>query len=168
MTKRQTKGGRERTSCNVCDKEHRTEIQYKWTPKRLILGLAWMRFLIVKILCHMQRLVPDHRTSRWKGDGDVAQLVERRTGTLLTQIRLPGAAKRFPPTVNFQCRLSYGVRTPPCAITCINICAQVKDPVVHVRVRWITKTLKHPACTLGWLARFCRSWLSNPNGTIQL
>ena len=28
-------------------------------------------------------------------------------------------------------------------ITCINICAQVKDPVVHVRVRWIMETLKH-------------------------
>ena len=56
--------------------------------------------------------------------------------------------------------LSYGVRTPPCVIACIYICAHVKDPVVHVRVRWIMETLKHPACTVGWAARLWRSWLS--------
>ena len=75
--------------------------------------------------------------------GNVAQLLKRRTGTLLTQVRFPSAARDFSPKVNFQCRLSYGVRTPPCAIACINTCAHVKDPVVHVRVRWIMETLKH-------------------------
>ena len=97
----------------------------------------------------------------------------------LTQVRFPGAARDFSPRVNFQSRLSYGVRTPSCAIACINICVHVKDPVVHVRVRWIMETLKHPACTVGWVARLCRSWLSpgkatrishgrNSTGTIQL
>ena len=111
--------------------------------------------------------------------GDVAQLAEHQTGTLPTQVRFPGAARDFSPTVNFQCRLSYDVRTPPCATACINICAHVKDPVVHVRLRWIMETLKHPACTVGWVARLCRSWLSlgkatrifhgrNSIGTIQL
>ena len=68
---------------------------------------------------------------------------------------------------------------PPCAIACINICAHVKDPEVHVRVWWIMETLKHPACTVGWVAPLCRTWLSprkatrishgrNPIGTIQL
>ena len=57
-----------------------------------------------------------------------------------------GAARNFSSRVNFQCRLAYGVRTPPCAIACIFICAHVKDPVVHVRLRWIMETLKHPAC----------------------
>ena len=66
--------------------------------------------------------------------GDVAQLVEHQTSTLLRQVRFPGAARDFSPRVNFQCRLCYGVCTPPCATTCINICARVKDPVVHVRV----------------------------------
>ena len=80
-----------------------------------------------------------------KGDGDVAQLVERRTGTPLTQVRFPGAARDFSPRVNFQSRLSYGVRTPSCAIACINICVHVKDPVVHVRVRWMKETLKTPS-----------------------
>ena len=51
-----------------------------------------------------------------------------------------------------------------------------KDPVVHVRVRWIMKTLTRPACTACWVARTCCSWLypgkairishgRNPNGT---
>ena len=44
---------------------------------------------------------------------------------------------------NFQCRLSYGVRTPPCSIACIHICAHVKDPVVGVRVRWIKEILNN-------------------------
>ena len=65
--------------------------------------------------------------------GDLAQLTERRTGTPLREVRFPGAARDFSPRVNLQCRLSYGVRTPPCAIACINICAHVKDPVVHIK-----------------------------------
>ena len=106
------------------------------------------------------------------------EFVECRTGTSLRQVRLPGAAEHyFSPRVNFQCRLSYGVRIPPCATACINIYAHVKDPVVHVRVRWIMETLTHPAGSVGWVARLCRSWLSwgketrishgrNPNRTI--
>ena len=42
----------------------------------------------------------------------------------------------------------------------VRICAYVKDHVVHVRVRWIMQTLKHPACTVGWVAPLCCSWLS--------
>ena len=67
---------------------------------------------------------------------------------------------------------------PQCATACINICAHVKDSAVHVRVRWIMETLKHPACTLGWVVWLCCSCLSpgkatqishgrNPKGTIQ-
>ena len=92
--------------------------------------------------------------------GEVAQIVARQAGIPLGQVRFPGAAKEFSPEVNFQCRLSYGVRTPPCAIACINVCAHVKDPVVNVRVRWILETLKHAACNVGWVARLYRSWLS--------
>ena len=96
-----------------------------------------------------------------------------------TQVRFLRAARDFSPRVNFQCRLSYGVCTPLCAIGCVYICAHVKYLVVHVRVRWIMETLTHPACTVGWVARLCRKWLSrgkgtrishgrNPIGTIQL
>ena len=66
------------------------------------------------------------------GDGDVAQLVERSTSTLLLQVEFPDAERNFSPRVNFQCRLSYGVHTSPCAIACVNICVHTKDPVVHV------------------------------------
>ena len=109
-----------------------------------------------------------------KRGGDVAQLLEHRTGTPPTQVRFPGAARDFSPRVIFQCRLSYGVGTPPCAIACIYVCAHVKDPVVHVRVWWITETLKHPACTGGWVAGFPPGKATrishgrNPYGTIQL
>ena len=57
------------------------------------------------------------------------------------------------------------VLTLSCAIACINICVHVKDPVVHVRFRWIMDTLKHPACTVGWVARLRRSWLSRGKAT---
>ena len=120
-----------------------------------------------------------HEVVELSGDGDVVQLVEHRTGTPLTQYRLPGAARDFPPRVSCQCSLSHGIRTPPCAIACINICAHLKDLVVHVVVGWIIEALEHPACTVDWVARLCRSWLPpgkairishgrNPSGTIQL
>ena len=91
--------------------------------------------------------------------GDVAQLLKHRTVTPLTKVRFPGAARDFFPGVNFQCRLSY-VCPYTRVIACIYICAHVKDPVVHVRVRWIMQTLKHPTCTVGWVPQLCRSWLS--------
>ena len=34
------------------------------------------------------------------------------------------------------------------------------------RARWIMETLKHPACTLGWIARLCRIWLSPGKATV--
>ena len=98
-------------------------------------------------------------SSRGYRNGDVTQLVEHRTGTPLTQVRFPGAARNLSPRVNFQRRLSYGVRTPPCAMACINIYAHVEDPVVHVRVRWTMETLQHSACTVAWVARLCCRWL---------
>ena len=72
---------------------------------------------------------------------------------------IPRCRKGFFPRVNFQCRLFYGVRTPPCATACINICAHVKDLVVHVRVRCVIEGLKHPVCPVGWIARLSSSWL---------
>ena len=114
-----------------------------------------------------------------KKGGDVAQLVEHRPGTPPRQVRFPGVATDFSPRVNFQCRFLTYVRTPQtpatppnptptppqCTIACINICAHVKDPMVHVRVRWITETLKHPVCAVVLVARLCRSWLSPGKAT---
>ena len=76
---------------------------------------------------------------------DIAQLVEHQTVTPLTQVRFPGAAR------DFSFRDSSSVRTP--SDTCINTCAHVKAPVVHVRLRWIMETRKHPAYTVGWVAQ---------------
>ena len=45
-----------------------------------------------------------------KGE-DVAQLVERRAGVSLTQVRFPDAARDFSPRVNFQCRVQPHVLT---------------------------------------------------------
>ena len=73
--------------------------------------------------------------------GDAAQLVERRTGISLTQVRFPGAEWDFSASVYFQCKLSYGVCAPPCAIAYLNSSAHVKDRVVHVRVWWIMEIL---------------------------
>ena len=75
-------------------------------------------------------------TELFSWSGDVAQLVERRIGTQPTQVRFPSAARDFSVQLTFSAD-SYGVRTPPSAIAYINISALVKDPVVHIRVRWI-------------------------------
>ena len=91
----------------------------------------------------------------------MAQLVEHWNGTPPTQVRFLGAARDFSLRVNFQCRLSYvGPYTPVGNRIALNICAHVKDPVARVRVRWNMETLKHPACTVGWVARLYCSWLS--------
>ena len=114
-----------------------------------------------------------------KWGADKAHLAEHRTGTPQRQVRFPVTARDLSPSVNFLCRLSYGVRTPPCVTACINIFAHVKDPVVRARVRLIMETLKDPACTVVCVARICRRRVSpekatrishgrNPNGTMQL
>ena len=73
---------------------------------------------------------------------------------------IPRCGKGFFSHRQLSVQTLYDVRTPPCAIACSNICGHVKDPVVHVRVRWITVPPKHPTCTVGWVARLCRSCLS--------
>ena len=67
---------------------------------------------------------------------------------LLMQVRFPATARDFLPNGKFQCIFSFGVGTPLCAIACMNICAHDKDPVVHVRVRWIMPTQTYPARTI--------------------
>ena len=140
--------------------------------------IRWFLFVCLFVVVFFVCLFCFFHTTGHRG-GDVAQLVKRRTGTPLTQVRFPSAARDFSPGVNFQCRLSYGVCTPPCAIAWINIRAHVKDPLVHVRVRWTVETLKCPACTVGCVAQLCRSWFSpgkatrifygrNPSEAIQL
>ena len=94
---------------------------------------------------------------------ECSSLVQHRTVTPLTQIRFPGATRDFSPRVNFQCRFSWMCPYTPLVLS--RACTHVKDPVVHVRVRWIMETLEHPTCTAGWIARLCRSWLSSGKAT---
>ena len=108
----------------------------------------------------------------------MAQRVQRRIGTPLSQVRFSVRRRIFlPQSASVQTLLRFC--TPPHTIAYTDICEHVKNPVVHVTVRWIMATLKHPACTVGWVARLCRSWLSPgkanrisygriSSGTIQL
>ena len=73
--------------------------------------------------------------------GGEIQLAKLWASTPLRLVQFLGAVRDFSSRVNFQCRISYGVHTAPCAVACINICAHIKGPVVCVRVQWIMETL---------------------------
>ena len=54
----------------------------------------------------------------------IAQMVDRlnkKLGVILMQVQVPGAARDFPPGVNFQCRLSYSVHTALNASTSVRM-----------------------------------------------
>ena len=55
----------------------------------------------------------------------------------------------------------------PCAIACINICVHVKDPVLHVRVRWMHGNTKTPSMHSRFgsttLSQLASPGESNPN-----
>ena len=89
---------------------------------------------------------------------------------------IPRCGKGFFSQSQLSVQTLLRVSVHPCVC---DISAHVKELVVHARVWWITETLKHPTCTVDWVARLCRSWLStwkatrisfwrNPIGTIQL
>ena len=79
---------------------------------------------------------------------DVAQLVRASDRHAADAGSIPRCGKEFFSQSTFSADSLTCVRTPTCAITCTNICAHIKDPVVRVRVQWIMETLKHPACTV--------------------
>ena len=67
-------------------------------------------------------------------------------------------AQNLYPTKSFG--WNYKPRSPDVYMHGSRSYMHVKDPVVHVRVRWIMETLKIPACTVGWVARPCRRRVS--------
>ena len=93
-------------------------------------------------------------------NGDVAQLDRASDRHTADAGSIPQCGKGFFSQGQLPVQTLLRVSVTPCAIACINICAHVKDPVAHVRVRWIMETLKHSACTEGWVARLCCSCLS--------
>ena len=107
-----------------------------------------------KKTCQSQK--KKERKRKW--GGDESQLTECLIGILLMQVQFPGAARDFSHG-QFSAQTHHSVHKLLCAITCINICVHVKDPVAHVRVQWIMETLKYPACTVGWVMQLCHSWL---------
>ena len=112
--------------------------------------------------------------------GDVAQLVRASNHHVADTGSVSLCSKGFFSQSQLSVQTLLHVSVHPCVQSrAFNICAYVKDPVVRVRVRWSMETLKHPACTVGWVARLCRNWLSpgkatrishgrNPIETIQL
>ena len=136
---------------------------------------------LIPILLSIQIIKLTALTLTFEIHGDVAQLVRASDRHAADAGSIPWCGKGFffKSQLSVQTLLRVSVHPRPCAVACTYIWAHVKDPVVHVRVRWIMETLKHPACTVGWVARLCRSWLSprkatrishgrNPIGTIQL
>ena len=85
------------------------------------------------------------------GDG-VAQLLERRTQESWAEVRIPSGEIclfvffRVKNVVLTRCRCIPSVYTHTHEWSHTH----GKDPVVHVRVRWITETWKDPACTKKW------------------
>ena len=79
---------------------------------------------------------------------DVAQLVRAADRHAADAGSIPRCGKEFFSQSTFSANSLTCVRTPTCAITCTNICAHIKDPLVYVRVWWIMETLKHPARTV--------------------
>ena len=84
--------------------------------------------------------------------GDVAQLVRASDRHVADAGLIPRCGKGFISQSQLSVQTLTCIRILLCTITCINICAHVKGPVVHVRVGWIMETLKHPACTVDWLS----------------
>ena len=79
----------------------------------LLMRDNWWNDICYKLIVYVWFTITVAYTVQGPG---IARLVERLTkkpGAILTRVRVPGAARDFSPRVNFQCRLSYGVRTAP-------------------------------------------------------
>ena len=98
-------------------------------------------------------------------DGNMAQLVECHTSSLLKQNQFSGAARDFSPWVNFQCRLRYNVCTPPWSVHTLKILWSMSSPMDYGNTH--TQKKKHISmhCRLGnaTLSQLAFPGESNPN-----
>ena len=81
------------------------------------------------------------RHRKW-GCGSVGRASDRHAADAGS---IPRCGKGFSSNSQLSVKTFTCVRTSPCAIAGINVCTHVKDPVVHVRVRWIMETQKTPS-----------------------
>ena len=94
-----------------------------------------------------------------RGGGYVAQLVEEhRTGTPPTQLRFPGTARDFSSS-------QLSIQT---LLRCPRVQPHTFTSVRTLKISYSMsdmETLKHQACTVGWVARLCHTWLSPRKAT---
>ena len=77
--------------------------------------------------------------------GDVAQSVRASDRHAADAGSIPRCGKGFFSLSQLSVQTLLRVFVTLCAIACINNCAHVKGPVVHVRVRWIFGNTKTPS-----------------------
>ena len=90
-------------------------------------GFVWVNLHVTEVFVfHFQDSCGlfFHDLCNRRRDGDVAQLVEHRTGTPPPQVRFPGAARDFSPRVNFQCTLVWRPYTPVRNRLHLHLCAR--------------------------------------------
>ena len=90
----------------------------------LQVGDRWVRAWVIRWRCIQTG--PD----RYPQGAGIAQCVERRTekpGAILTRVRVPRFSFSFPESAFSADSLTMCAQ-PPCAIACINICADVNNP----------------------------------------
>ena len=85
--------------------------------------------------------------------GDAVQRVELWTVASLMQVQFPGMGGDFPPSQLSVQTLLRSVVHPQVQLHALTAVLVLEDRVVHVRVPWIMKTIKHPACTMGWVVQ---------------
>ena len=116
-----------------------------------------------RLTCHQEKNALPTDLRGW----DIPQLVRASDRHAADAGSIPRCGKEFfsqsQRSVQTLLRCSY----TPCAIACINICAHVKDPVVHTRVRWIMETPKtssmHPRLGSATLMQLASPGEGNPN-----
>ena len=82
----------------------------------IILHIVTIYFVVVYMLSLLCAFYVQADTEISCNGARIAQLVQHPTlekGIILMWVSVPDAARDFSPRVNFQCRLSYGVRTAP-------------------------------------------------------
>ncbi|KAK7110278.1 hypothetical protein V1264_014178 [Littorina saxatilis] len=88
------------------------------------------------------------RTTAWRGCSSVGSALDLYPVGRCQREFVPTFGERFISPSQLCVQTLLGVRTPPCVHASTRPSAHEKDPVIHVRVRWVIETRKYPACFL--------------------